>query len=174
MNNNWYVLTGGPCAGKTTTIDELARRGYPVVAEPARLIIEEKLAQGVTIGEIVTAEDWLPSVVRRSLDLHTAAPTDETVFFDRGIADSIAYYRLNMRELDIESKAIIDSISYAKIFVLDLVDFQNDEARSESIEEARALHTLITEAYESLGYEIVRVPVMPVGERVDYILAHLN
>ena len=41
---------------------------------------------GETIGQIVTAEDWLPSVVRRSLDLHTAAPTDETVFFDRGIA----------------------------------------------------------------------------------------
>jgi predicted ATPase len=172
--NNWYVLTGGPCAGKTTTIDELARRGYPVVAEPARLIIEEKLAAGQSIGEIVTNEDWLPSVVRRSFDLHTAAPAEETVFFDRGIADSIAYYKLGMRELDAESKRAIDSVTYKKIFLLDLVDFKNDEARSESIEEARALHALISQAYESLGYEIVRVAVMPVAERVDYILSHLS
>ena len=173
-NNNWYVLTGGPCAGKTTTISELSKRGYPVVAEPARLIIEEKLTAGETIDQIVTNENWLPSVIERSLDLHTAAPDSETVFFDRGIADSIAYYRLNMRELDQESKAMIDSVKYKKVFLLDLVDFQNDEARSESIEEARTLHILISDAYESLGYEIVRVPVMPVSERVDYILARLH
>lgn len=172
--NKWYVLTGGPCAGKTTTIDELARRGYPVVAEPARLIIEEKLATGLTIHEIVTDPDWLASVVRRSVDLHTAAPEDETVFFDRGVADSLAYFRKNMREVDEESKRMIDSITYKKVFLLDLVDFENDEARSESIEEARALHVLIADAYESLGYDIVRVPVMPVGERVDYVLSHLE
>lgn len=172
--NEWYVLTGGPCAGKTTTIDELAKRGYPVVAEPARLIIEEKLAEGKTIGEIVTDPDWLPSVIRRSLQLHTAAPENETVFFDRGIADSIAYYHLNNRALEPESKTMIDSVRYQKVFLLDLVDFRNDEARSESIEEARALHTLISNAYESLGYEIVRIPVMPVEERVNHILAHLG
>ncbi|MDB5238506.1 MAG: hypothetical protein JWM46_776 [Candidatus Kaiserbacteria bacterium] len=173
MNENWYVLTGGPCAGKTTTINELAKRGYPVVAEAARLIIEEELAQGTTIGEIVSHEDWLQAVVRRAVEMQKSVNENERVFFDRGIPDSIAYYRLGGKEQDEVLKAALDGVKYRKIFLLDLVDFSNDPARSETLEEARTLHQYIADAYQGLGYEIVRVPVMPVEKRVDYILAHL-
>ena len=34
--NNWYVVTGGPCCGKTTTVNMLAARGYKTTIEEAR------------------------------------------------------------------------------------------------------------------------------------------
>lgn len=169
----WYVLTGGPCAGKTTTIDELERRGHPVLAEPARLIIEEKLAAGKKIEEIVTDPEWLISVVRRARTMEMAVPTTETHFFDRAIPDSVAYYNLFKKPMEEELRAAMREVRYRKVFLLDLVDFKNDEARSETPEEAMILHGLIREAYIDQGYEIVEVPVMPVEKRADFILANL-
>lgn len=167
------MLTGGPCAGKTTTIDELARRQYPILAEPARLIIDEKLAAGKTINEIVGDADWLPSVVRRAYEQERLVPRDQQFFFDRAMPDSLAYYKLAERPVDDFFAAALDEIRYRKVFLLDLVAYETDHARSETPEEAQALHTLIREAYEGLGYEILAVPVMPLSERVDFILARL-
>lgn len=169
----WYVLTGGPCAGKSTTIDELARRGYPVLAEPARLIIDEKLAAGHTITQIVTDPDWLSSVAGRALAQEGEVTTDETWFFDRAAPDSLAYYRANNRPVDEVLTSAVSKQRYRKIFLLDLVDFENDRARSETPEQARVLHELIRDAYAELGYEIVTVPVMPVTERATFILGRL-
>lgn len=168
----WYVLTGGPCAGKTTTINELARRGHPVLAEPARLIIEEKLVAGHRIEDIVGDDDWLPSVVRRAYAQEKEVSPDELFFFDRALPDSLAYYRLAGRPVDEEFQRALKGSRYRTVFLLDLVDFQNDEARSETPEEARVIHEAIREAYESIGYDVVGVPVMPVSERADFILAH--
>ena len=168
-----YVLTGGPCAGKTTLIFELEKRGYSVLPEPARLIIDEKLAAGLTIGEIVTDPDWLPSVVRFQVAREAEVPSDQEYFFDRSVVDSVAYYRVNGREVDEDLRSACANASYAKVFLLDLIDFVNDEARSETPEQAMILHGLIREAYEDLGFEVIQVPVLPVEERADYVLSQL-
>ncbi len=169
----WYVITGGPCAGKTTTCNELINRGYPVLPEPARLEIEEKLAKGMTIEQIVTDPDWLPSVVRRSTAQERALPKDIPYILDRATPDSVAYYRLGKMELDEQILSAMKEIRYRKVFLLDLVDYVTDYARTETPEQARALHAAIRSAYEEQGYEIVPVPVMPVQERVQFILARL-
>jgi predicted ATPase len=172
-NPPWYVLTGGPCAGKTTLVFELEKRGYSVVAEPARLIIDEQLAAGKTIEQIVAHPEWLISVVRRSVSMCAEIPKDGQFFFDRGVPDSIAYYKMAHVEFDDEFRAALAGATYRKVFLLDLIDFVNDEARSETPEQAMILHGLIREAYADQGYEVVEVPVLPVPERADYILAHL-
>ncbi len=169
----WYVLTGGPCAGKTTLIFELEKRGYPVVQEPARLIIDRRLAAGETIQEIVTDSDWLPSVVRLARAQTQEIPRDERYFFDRAIPDSLAYYKASGKEIDAEFRAALDEVHYRKVFLLDLIDFVKDEARSETPEQARQLHELIREGYMSEGYDVIEVPVLPVPERADYVLARL-
>lgn len=169
----WYVLTGGPCAGKTTLIFELEKRGYSVVPEPARRIIDERLTAGQTIGEIVTDPEWLISIVRRARTMSSEIPKDEQYFFDRGLPDSLAYYKLKHRDIEEEFRVALNEIRYRKVFLLDLVDFVNDEARSETPEQAMIIHGLIREAYVDEGYEIVEVPVLPVPERAAYILSRI-
>jgi len=170
----WYVLTGGPCTGKTTTILEFERRGYSVLPEPARMVIAEELAAGKTIQEITAdAASLERAIVTRHIELESNEPKNQTLFLDRGIPDNIAYYRKAELPIDEYFQHAIDSVRYRKIFLLDMIDYSNDAERYESPEEARQLHEGIRQAYEELGYEIVRVPVMPVSERVDFILTNL-
>ncbi len=169
----WYVITGGPCAGKTTTCNELMRLGHPVLAEPARLEIEYKLAKGRTIEQIIADPDWLPSVVRRSTAQERELPENVTWFLDRATPDSVAYYRLGSMALDDQIVKALSETRYRKVFLLDLVEYVTDYARTETPEQARTLHEAIRLAYTEQGYRPVSVPVMPVAERVQFILARL-
>ena len=105
--------------------------------------------------------------------MEDAVSRGEVYFFDRGIPDSVAYYRQARKPLDEEILSAMRTIRYRKIFLLDLVDFVNDEARSETPEQAMIIHTAIREAYVDQGYEIIEVPVLPVPGRADFILARL-
>jgi predicted ATPase len=52
MENNWYVISGGPGTGKTTLIKLLEARGYATIPEMARHCIDEQLALGKTMQDI--------------------------------------------------------------------------------------------------------------------------
>lgn len=43
---NFYIFTGGPGAGKTTVLNELAKHNYGCIPEVARAIIKEQHATG--------------------------------------------------------------------------------------------------------------------------------
>ena len=172
MTPPWYVITGGPCAGKTTTLDELAKRGQCVLAEGARLEIEEGLARGETLDQIRSG-DWLPRVVKRQFALEQAVPKDQTYFFDRAVPDSLAYYTFLGAPQDDVLKDAVRQSAYRKVFFLALVSFEQDHARNESADEAKKIESLLRSAYEGLGYQLVDVPVMSIGDRADFILANL-
>ncbi len=170
----WYVLTGGPCAGKTTLIDELKSRGYSVLPEPARAVIAGKLASGMTMQEILAAPvAFEHDIISRHVELESEVPKDQLLFLDRGIPDNIAYCRKFNTPMDDFFRRAIDSAQYRKIFLLDRIDFVIDAERYETPEEAKWIHDEIRRVYEELGYEIVQVPVIPVPERADFVLARL-
>ncbi len=52
IKTNWYVITGGPSSGKTTTVNLLKDRGYITTFEHARHYINTQRLQGKTIEEI--------------------------------------------------------------------------------------------------------------------------
>lgn len=167
---DWYVLTGGPCAGKTTTIMELEKRGNKIMQEPARSYFEREFAKGRTLDEIKTPFDRFLHDLVVEARAQEDASTDESLFLDRALVDSVAYYNFfNLPITDFLHESAM-SRPYKKAFLLDLVDFKNDEARNETPEQARQIDQLIEEAYRAYDFDIVRVPVMPVDERVDYIL----
>jgi predicted ATPase len=95
------------------------------------------------------------------------------VFLDRGTADIRAYCRFfNIAEPE-GLEAALSALQYRKVFLLDLVNVAQDGVRHESLEEAQKLHELIGEAYHELGCDIVHVPVLPVPQRSEFILANL-
>jgi predicted ATPase len=51
VQTNWHVITGAPCSGKTTLIDQLANQGFQTVPEAARQYFEQEMASGRTIDE---------------------------------------------------------------------------------------------------------------------------
>ncbi|MEN9560775.1 MAG: hypothetical protein RIQ56_48 [Candidatus Parcubacteria bacterium] len=170
----WYVISGGPCAGKTTTIIELEKRGHPVILEPARVVIERGLALGKTLDEVRSpVEKFLEDVVEEAIAQERVAHKHVTQFLDRSVVDSVAYYRLCNVPVTKLLEDAAKGARYKKLFLLDLVDFKNDEARNETPEVARHIHELIEQAYRDFAFEIVKVPVLSVEARADMILANL-
>ena len=172
--NNWYVITGASCSGKTTLVDTLAARGHRVVHEVARTYIDDRIAHGETVDEIRKDE---PAFQRKVLEMKVAVERDlkqdELVFFDRGIPDTYAYDTLHQASRNPLLDEAAKSCSYKKIFLLDRLPLAEDYARTETPEQQDQLHALLEKAYQDLGFPIVQVPVMPVEERADFILRNL-
>lgn len=170
----WYVITGGPCAGKTTTIAEFEKRGHRVVPEPAYTVITEELAAGKTIEDIRKPPGRFERLVLERAIANEASLSDTYLtFLDRGILDSVGYYRHHGLPITPELDEASRAARYRKVFLLDLLDFEKNEARAlETPEEARAIHGHLFQAYADYGFEIVRVPVLPLAERVEFIVAN--
>lgn len=170
----WYVITGGPFAGKTTLLEELRARGYSVQEETARTYIEQELQKGKTIDLIRKDEAvFQQAVFKEKMRGHAALSTQKTIFFDRGIPDSIAYMHANGVAPTSAMEEASKKFVYRKVFILDMVGYAIDHARIESPEVALRIQEALYDAYTELGMPVVRVPVMPLKERVEFILNNL-
>jgi predicted ATPase len=170
----WCVITGAPCSGKTSVIRELQHRGYQVVEEAARRYINGQLKKGRTLQEI-KADVLLfeKTILYRKLDLENTLPPNKPIFLDRAVPDSIAYYiaeGLNPSESLAKSRIH----RYRYIFLFDRLRLESDRVRSENEEKADKIDILLEDAYRRLGYDVLRIPVMPVKKRTDNVLSHLE
>jgi predicted ATPase len=170
---NWYVITGAPCSGKTSVISAIEQLGYRVVHETARAYINEELSKGRTLDEI-KADMYIfeSSIFYKKIKMEASLPKKAVIFLDRAIPDSIAYFkfaRLDPKEPEKKSA----EIRYRKIFLFDRLPIKHDEVRNENEDDSILIDRLIEETYVNLGYEIMRVPVLPVARRVDFILENM-
>jgi predicted ATPase len=169
----WYVITGGPSSGKTTLISKLSEMGYNVVPESARLLIDKRISEGKTLEEIrIDEKEFQKRVMEMKVNFESQLPKNELVFLDRGIPDTIAYFRLYGFDLE-EILKFCQEKTYKKIFFLEQLTFEKDYARIEDWEKTEKLNKLLRSAYLDLGYEVVTVPKMPMEERIGFILSNL-
>lgn len=169
----WYVITGAPHSGKSTAISHLSKMGYCTCPEAARILIDKKISEGKKLEDIRRDElKFQKKILGMKIELEEKLPKDKTVFLDRGLPDSIAYYQLY--GLDIKDVLkICRKKRYKKIFFLEPLPFKEDYARIEDKEGAKKLSEFLKKAYLNLGYEVIIVPVMPVEKRVEFILSKL-
>lgn len=174
--NNWYVITGGPCTGKTTLLAELATLGHATVPEAARLIIDEGFAQGKTLKEIRADEQKFQHVVLERKKMIEANTMRETVtLFDRGMHDTIAYLKQYGWEITKAVEEIIKNATYRKVFLLEpLPHHENDYARTEDKTFTVKLNKLLRRTYQDAGLPVISVPPLPLAERVDFVLKHIQ
>lgn len=169
IETNWYVITGTLSSGKTSVIKHLSSLGYDVVFETARLLIDNEIKKGKTIEEIRSDElSFQEKVLEMKIDIEEKIPLNQLTFFDRGIPDSIAYYQM----LNHEVSSIIKSSQrrYKGVFLLEMLPVKKDYARVENKKTALYLQNLLCRAYQDLDYQVIKVPVKPVKERVQFIL----
>lgn len=171
---NWYVITGGPSSGKTTTVNILRERGYITTMEHARHFLDTQRLMGRTIEEVrKNQREFQIGVLDMQIEQENEIAPDVQVFLDRAIPDALAYYRFLNLSVDEKLIKALQTVSYKKIFIMDYLPLKNDYARNENAEAQKKIHELITEVYESLSFPVVHVPVLPAEERVDFILKNL-
>lgn len=171
---NWYVVTGAPCSGKTTVVNLLHSKGYKTTIEYARHYIDTQRSHGKTMEEIRSNQHKFQlGVLEMQIKQEAQLSPSDVVFLDRAIPDTLAYYRFLNLEVDKKIVDALSNISYKKIFLLDYLPLVQDYARKEDQSAQKKLHELLSDVYESLPFPIVRVPILPAEERVDFILKNL-
>ncbi|MGR0319339.1 AAA family ATPase [Agromyces sp. ZXT2-3] len=170
----WYVITGGPSSGKTTTVDLLRQRGYRTTIEESRHYIDLMRLGGHSVEEIRSRQgEFQLNVLALQLAQESELDPEELVFLDRAVPDSLAYHRL----LGLEpSPALLEALAhvpYRKAFVMDLLPLHRDYARTEDAAAQHRIHELLLEVYLSLPIPVVRVPALDPEARVDFILERL-
>lgn len=175
-SNNWYVITGGPSSGKTTLLAELEKLGHITVPEAARTYIDREIAKGFSIEQIRKDEKkFQEEVAKLKIEIESLHPKDVLTFFDRGMHDSLAYMRHYAYELDDWIKAALDNASYQKVFLLDpLPVFEQDYARTEDEAFTGTITDLLHASYADAGMKPIKVPVLPVGARAQFILEKIK
>jgi predicted ATPase len=172
--NNWYVITGAPSSGKTTLINALAQRGYMVSEESARAYILEELGKGKELRDI--RKDILVfqrEILKRVVEKESKLNRDEVIFLDRGVPDTRGFLMYNNVPEPRDVKEVIDAVTYRKAFMLDTLPLAPDNVRTEDEEAIKGLDKALEETYRGLGIPLIRVPVMPNEDRVDFVLRNL-
>jgi predicted ATPase len=167
---NWHVITGAPCSGKTTVIREIEQRGTRVIHEVARSYIDEQRGKGLRLEQIkADVLQFERHILLAKIRIEEALTDTEPVFLDRGVPDSIAYYRLEGID-PAEPIAFSHRARYRQVFFFERFELLKDGVRSEDDMMAAKLNDLLLEAYAQVGYDIIRVPPMPVADRTDLVL----
>jgi predicted ATPase len=171
---NWYVITGGPSSGKTTTVNILKQRGYITTIEHARHYLDTQRLKGKTIEEVrKNQREFQMRVLDMQIKQEKYISPEVLVFLDRAIPDALAYYRfLNIPE-DEKLLSAISKVYYKKVFILDCLPMVQDYARKEDATAQKKIHELITQVYESLPFPVIHVPILSAEERVDFIIKNM-
>lgn len=174
VQTNWHVITGASCSGKSTLINLLAREGFNTLPEVSREYFESEMTKGRTIEEI--RADRI-GVTLKIFDLmkkrERGLPPDELMFLDRAVPDILVFWRLADRD---PNEYLPDCFlnRYASVFILDRLPYQRDDVRRADEATATFYDECMTRDYRALGYDVVRVPVMPPADRLAFVLERLT
>lgn len=170
--SNFYVLTGGPGAGKTTVLRALQSMGYLCVPEVARTVIREQISFDGEALPWKNTDQYSGLMLAGSVqDYRERQDVSATCFFDRGIPDTLAYNRLTGLD-DAEALAAASAYRYnPTVFLFPPWEeiYRTDKERKQDFKQAVDTYHQIAATYKELGYEVMQVPFLSVEGRVDYI-----
>lgn len=176
MSSNHVVFSGCSGGGKSTLLAELQQRGFKVVPEPGRRIVEEELrGDGLALPWVCLA-----GFARRAL--HMAADDRKRmeaepgwVFFDRGLVDAAVALQ---HATGCQAVKILEGFEryHPTVFLAppwpDI--FVANEERRHDFADAVTEYDRLRAAWRQLGYQTIILPKATVGERADFVLQHLG
>jgi predicted ATPase len=177
---NYFVISGGPGSGKTSIIEKLAARGFTTVGETGRAILREQAESGGTVTHTGDPAAFGELMLARGIaDYKRMAKgdPDEPVFFDRGIAELVGYWRLV--GLPVPGHVSTAAAEYRTNTTVFLTPpwreiYRQDAERKQDWDEAVRTYERVRDAYAEAGYMTVDIPDDTVARRVSFILAEAD
>jgi predicted ATPase len=174
VQTNWHVITGAPCCGKTTLIDQLADLGFRTVPEIAHMYLERELTLGRKLDEILKNRvDFQEVLIELQLEIEHQLQANEVTFLDRALPDSLAFNRyIGLNPNELLSQCFHHR--YASVTILDPLPFHKNGVRDYDSSGVDYLDEWLARDYIALGYRLVRVPVLSPQKRLDFVLERLS
>jgi Predicted ATPase len=174
--NNFYLITGGPGAGKTSLLENLASKGYNYIPETARQIIKDRLSKGLSprpdariFAQEIFDKDWKNFISNSHLS--------SLLFFDRSFMDSACM----LFESDRDSYAKIRNSHLTnrynnKVFITPPWKeiYRNDSERDQSFEQSIEVYERLEKWYKEHDYDIIVLPKDTVEMRANFILGQMD
>lgn len=178
INPNFFVVSGGPGAGKTSVLQELASRGYRLAPEIARQIIQEEVQSSGTALPWGDREAYTLLMLERSVESYLShTPASRPTFSDRGIPDTLCYARLIGLA---NQEPILDACrQYRYASVVFLAPpwkeiYETDNERKQDFAEAERTFEQMVHVYQECGYTISELPKAKPAARADFILEQIE
>lgn len=169
------VLTGGPGAGKTSVINILAEKGFNIIPEPARTLIEDYQENSPHLLPKLSKENRL--LFQKTIENLTIKnwQDNKSGFFDRSILDEIGYRNRYGIEINDELNFAAKNYRYDAVFIFPFWKeiYKIDDVRHETPEEAKIVGEFLHAAYTDYGYNPIIVPKIEADKRVQFILDNI-
>lgn len=173
--HRFVIISGCSGGGKSTLLEELARRGFSAIEEPGRRIVAAELAGDGAALPWRNTEAFLRKAIDLALaDLAQAQTLPGRVFFDRGLLDAASGLG------DLTSEPVLERYGTEWRFnpLVFLTPpwpeiYRQDAERQHGLEAAIGEYERLRRDYPALGYEVVDLPRISVTERADFVLAAL-
>ena len=169
-----YILTGAPGTGKTSIVSAIGD-SVGTVPEPARQVLREHARVSTTRLDS-QPELFVSSLLERSLENYHSADPETITLFDRGIPDVIAYALISDASPDEATAAALRFRYEPIVFIAPLWEeiYTTDDLRNATFDQIALFDEALRDAYDSVGYQLVELPLTTVEERVDFVLGSLR
>jgi len=180
------VLTGGPHSGKSTLLHELEKQGGFYLVPEAAIQVIKQLAEEMGMEESLKwRESNFEAFQRRIVYLQKkqeeavtrANAGDNKVLIDRGRWDNVAFCKLFNVTPSEEMISLCKEANYDLVFVLETIkpfSSRTETGRIEDEAQAEQVTNLLFETYQELGLNPIRIPQMPVKDRVLAVFKQIN
>ena len=178
MQKQIVLIIGGPGTGKSTTIEALTKKGHCCYPEISRQVTIDAKEQGIDqlflTNPMLFSEMLLAGRIKQFDDAH--AENCSIVFLDRGIPDVLAYMDFIGDDYPDYFVAACHEKKYSKVFIFPPWEtiYESDNERYESFDQAQKIHVYLEETYKRFGYDLIKVPMDSVENRIDFILDKLK
>jgi predicted ATPase len=178
VTESFFVITGGPGAGKTTLVSALEAAGYAVSAEAGRAIILDQVAIGGSALPWGDRALYAELMLAREMQSHRhAASAAGPVIFDRGVPDAMGYLRLTGCGVkDHFAKAAAVFRYNSRVFIAPPWEeiFTQDSERKQDFNEAVRTYESLRDTYLDCGYRLIELPRCPIQERVEFVVGEMK
>lgn len=166
------VITGAMGSGKSTVLKLLKAEGFTVVEEPAREILAEQRSIGDDGVPKKNPKLFTQLLLSRAIYQYKQMQNvPDTVIFDRGIPDNIAYAQLfKLDYLPAHNAARLYPYD-SNIFIFPAWEeiYTTDDERIMSFEAAKSFGDDVQRIYKEYGHNLIEVPRISPEERVQFI-----
>ncbi|MEO6014884.1 MAG: AAA family ATPase [Devosia sp.] len=169
--SRFVIISGCSGGGKSTLLDELARRGHATVPEPGRRVVREEQANGGSALPWADTRAFVDRIMAMAkADYAAASGNPGWTFFDRGLFDAVSALG-QLEGTGLRAALLAGHDHHRQVFLAPpwREIHVSDGERQHGMVEAEIEYRRLLGEYPAQGYETVLLPKTGVSARADFV-----